>query len=131
MAAVSVHIVHTFIRKANESTSAFMAACSTTMEVLIVAGKVRYNQRFCSRGLTDIRCMFCRMVFQSHEVRKKHISCHWTIFEATVSICCTCCKILYDNVIATAYASTGICGFFIYDNMSLSGRCHIVQFCIL
>ena len=113
-------------------TSAFMAAHATTMEVLGVVGKVQYNQRFFSRGLTDIRHMFCTMVFHSHEVRKRHIiSCHWTIFEATVSICYTCCKFWYDNVIATAYASASICGFFIYENMSLSGRCHIVYFCIL
>ena len=64
------------------------------------AGKVQYKQRFHSRGLTDIRCMFCTMVFPIYEVRKRHImSCHWTIFEATVSISYTCCKFLYDNVI--------------------------------
>ena len=119
-------------KQMKSGTSAFMAASSTTMEVLGMGGKVQYNQRFHSRGLTDIRCMFCTMVFQSHKVRKRHIiSCHWTTFEGTVSICYTCCKFLYDNVIATAYASANICGFFIYENMSLSGGCHIVQFCIL
>ena len=119
-------------KQMKSSMSAFMAAHSTTMEVFGVAGKVQYNQKFCSKGLRDIRCMFCTMVFDSHEVRKRHIiSCHWTIFEATVSICYTCCKFSYGNVIATAYASASICGFFIYENMSLSGRCHIVHFCIL
>ena len=118
-------------RQMKSSTSALMAAHSVTMEVLGVAGKVQYNQRFSSKGLRDIICMFCRMVFDSHEVRKRHISCHWTIFEATVSICYTCCKFLYGNVIATAYASASICALFIYENMSLSGRCHIVHFCIL
>ena len=119
-------------RQMKSSTSVFMAAHSATMEVLGVAGKVQYNQRFSLKGLRDIRCMFCTMVFDSHEVRKRHIvSCLWTIFEATVSICYTCCKFSYGNVIATAYTSASICGFFIYENMSLSGRCHIVHFCIL
>ena len=114
------------------STSAFMAAHSAMMEVLGVAGKVQYHQKLSLKGLRDIRCMFCMMVFDSHEVWKRHIiSCHWTVFEATVSICYTCCKVLYGNVIATAYACASICGFFIYENMSLSGRCHIVHFCIL
>ena len=76
-------------RKTNEvKSSAFMSAHSAMMEVLGVAGKVQYHQRFSSKGLRDIRCMFCMMVFDSHEVQKKHIiSCHWTVFEATVSIC--------------------------------------------
>ena len=114
------------------TTSAFMAAHATMMEVLGEAGKVQYKQRFHCRVSTDVRCMFCTMVFPSSEAQKKHIiSCHWTIFEATVSISYTCCKFLYDNVIATAYASASICRFFIYENMSLSGRCHIVHFCIL
>ena len=73
--------------------------------------------------------MFYMMVFDSHEVWKRHIiSCHWTVFETTVSISYTSCKFLYGNVIATAYACASICGFFIYENMSLSGRCHIVLF---
>ena len=37
-------------------------------------------------------------------------------------------QISYGNVNATTYASASICGFFIYENMSLSGRCHIVHF---
>ena len=69
------------------------------------------------------------MVFDSIEVWKRHIiSCHWTVFEATVSISYKCCKFLYGNVIATAYACASIFGFLIYENMSLSGRCHIVHF---
>ena len=80
-------------RKMKSSTSAFMAAYSATIEVLDVTGKVQYNQRFSLKGLRDIRCMFCKMVFDSHEVRKRlTINCHWTVFEATVSICYTCCK---------------------------------------
>ena len=45
-------------RQMKSSTSAFMAAHSATMEVLGVAGKVQYHQRFSSKGLRDIRCMF-------------------------------------------------------------------------
>ena len=111
------------------SSSAFMAAHSAMMEVLDVAGKVQYHERFSHKGLRDIRCMFCMMVFDSHEIWKRLIiSCHWTVFEATVSISYTHCNFFYGNVIATAYACACICGFFIYANMSLSGRCHIVLF---
>ena len=116
-------------KQMQSSSSAFMAAHSAMMEVLGVAGKVQYHQRFSHKGLRHIRCMFCMMVFNSHEVQKRHIiSCHWTVFEATVSISYTCCKFLYGNVIATAYACASICGFFLYENMSLSGRCHNVLF---
>ena len=112
-------------RQMKSSMSAFMAAHSATMEVLGVAGKVQYHQRFSLEGLRDIRCMFCMMVFDSHDVQNRHIiSCHWTVFEATVSICYTCCKFSYGDVIESA----SICGFFIYENISLSGRCHIVLF---
>ena len=116
-------------RQMKSSTSAFMAAQSALMDILSVAGKVHYHQRFSSKGLRDMRCMFCTMIFNHHEVWKRHIiSCHWTVFEATVSICYTCCKFLYGNVIATVYACASICGFCVYENMSLSGRCHIVLF---
>ena len=82
-------------RQMKSSTSAFMAAHSAMMEVLGVAGKVQYHQRFNSKGLRYIRCMSCAMVFNSNEVWKRHIiSCHWTVFEATVSVCYTCCKFL-------------------------------------
>ena len=119
-------------KQMKSSTSAFMAAHATTLEVLGEAGKVQYRQRFCSKGSTDMKCMFCTMVFSSSKLQKKHIiSCHWAIFEDTVSISYTCCKFLYDNVIATVYASASICGFFIYENMSLCGTCDIVHFCIL
>ena len=56
------------------SMSAFMAAHSAMMEVLGVAGKVQYHQRFSSKGLRDIRCMFCTMVFDSYEVQKRPTS---------------------------------------------------------
>ena len=107
-----------------------MTAHSAMMEVLGVAG----NERFSHKGLRDIRCMFCTMVFNSHEVGKRHIiSCHRTVFEANVSICYTCCKFSYGNVIVTAYSCTNICGLFIYEKYVTSGRCHIVLFvfCIL
>ena len=116
-------------KQIRSSLSAFMAAHSATMEVLGVAGKVQYHERFSHKGLRDVRCMFCMMVFNSHEVQKRHIiSCHWTVSEATVSISYKCCNFLYGNVVATAYACASICGFFIYENMSLSGRCHIILF---
>ena len=88
------------------STSAFMAAHVTTLKVLGEARKVQYRQRFHSKVSRDMKCMFCRMAFSSSELWKKHIiSCHWAIFEDTVSISYTCCKFLYDNVVATVYAS--------------------------
>ena len=106
-----------------------MAAHAATMEVLGIVGKVQYHERFSNKGLRDVRCMFCMMVFNSHEVQKRHImSCHWTVFEATESISQKFCKFLYGNVIATAYACASIFEFFIYENMSRSGRCHIVLF---
>ena len=123
------HIVE---EQMKSSTPAFMAAHATTLEVLGEAGKVQYRQRFHSKVSKDMKCMCCTMVFFSSELQKKHIiSCHWTIFEDTVSISYTCCKFLYDNVIATVYASASICGFFIHENMSLCGKCDIVHFCIL
>ena len=60
---------------------------------------------------------------------KRHIlTSHWKVFEATVSISHKCFKFLYGNAIASAYACASIFGLFIYENMSLSGRCHIVLF---
>ena len=114
-------------KQMQSSSSAFMTAHAATMEVLGIVGKVQYHERFSNKGSRDVRCMFCMMEFNSYEVQKRHIiSCHWTVFEATVSISHKCCKFLYGNVIATAYACASICGLFIYENMSLSGRCHIV-----
>ena len=114
------------------STSAFMAAHATTLEVLGEARKVQYKQRFCSKVSRDMKCMFCRMAFSSAELWKKHIiSCHWAVFEGTVSISYTCCKFLYNSVIATVYASASLCGFFIYESMYLCGTCDIVHFSIL
>ena len=114
------------------STSAFIAAHATTLKVLGEARKVQYRQRFHSKVSRDMKWLFCRMVFFSSELWKKHIiSCHWAIFEDTVSISYTCCKFLYDNVIATVCASASLCRFFIHENMSLCGTCDIVHFCVL
>ena len=67
--------------------SAFMSAHAATMEVLSVAGKVKYHDRFSKKGLRDVRCMFCTMVFNNIEVWKRHIlTAHWKVFAATVSI---------------------------------------------
>ena len=116
-------------KQMKSSSSAFMPAHSATMEVLGVAGKVKYHERFSKKGSRDVRCMFCMMAFDSNEAQKRHIlSCHWTVFEATMSISHKCSKFLSGNAIATVYACASIFGFFIYENMSLSGRCHIVLF---
>ena len=114
--------------KQKESGSlAFLTVHAATMEVLGMVGKVQCHEQFHKKGSRDVRCMFCTMVFDSYELSKKHIiSCHWMVFEATVTISDKCCKFLYANVITTAYTCASICGFFIYENMSLSGRCHIV-----
>ena len=113
----------------NLGSSAFMAAHLATMEVLGVAGKVKYHERFSRKCSRDVRCMFCTMVFDNNEAWKRHIlTSLWKVFEATVSISKKCFKFLYGNAIASAYACASIFGFFIYENMSLSGRCHIVLF---
>ena len=109
------------------SSSAFLSVHAATMEVLGMIGKVKYQERFHKKGSRDVRCMFCMLVFESCELLNKHIiSCHWMVFTATMSISDKCCKFLYGNVTATAYACASICGFFIYENLSVSGRCHIV-----
>ena len=69
------------------TTSDFMSAHAATMEVLGVAGKVKYDERLRKKGVRDVRCMFCTMVFENVEVQKKHIlTAHWKVFTATVSI---------------------------------------------
>ena len=50
------------------TSSAFMAAHAAMVEVLGVAGKVKYHERFSKKGLRDIRCMFSSMVFDNIEV---------------------------------------------------------------
>ena len=69
------------------TSSAFMVAHAASMEVLGVARQVKYHETFSKKGLRDIRCMFCSMVFDNMEVWKRHIlTAHWKVFEATVSI---------------------------------------------
>ena len=115
--------------KMKSTSSAFMTAHLATMEVHGVAGKVKYHERFSKKGSRDLRCMFCMMIFDSNEAWKRRIlSCHWTVFEATVSFSNKCFKFMYGNAIASAYTCASIFGFFIYENMSLSDRCHIVFF---
>ena len=78
-------------REMRESTSAFMTAHGTTLEVLGEADRIKYKHRFCTKVLKDIRCIFCTMQFPTAELRTKHIvDCHWGLFENTVSICFTC-----------------------------------------
>ena len=50
------------------TTSAFMSAHAATMEVLGVAGKVKYHERFRKKGVRDVGCMFCTMAFDNMEV---------------------------------------------------------------
>ena len=70
------------------TSSAFMATHAATMEVLGVAGRVKYHEWFSKKGLRDIRCMFCSLVFDNIEVWKRHIvTAHGKVFEATVSTC--------------------------------------------
>ena len=78
-------------REMRESTSAFMAAHGTTLEVLGEAGRIKYKQRFHTKVSKDVRCIFCTMQFPTAELWTKHIiDCHWGIFEHTVSTCFTC-----------------------------------------
>ena len=44
------------------SSSAFMTAHLATMQVLGVAGEMKYSERFSRKGPRDVRCMFCTMV---------------------------------------------------------------------
>ena len=97
------------------STLAFMTAHLATLEVLGFAGEVKYSERFSRKGPTDVRCMFGTVVFDSQEMRKRHIlSYYWKVFEVTVSISHKCFKFLYENAIARAYACASIFGFFTY-----------------
>ena len=69
------------------TTSAFLSAHAATMEVLGVAGKVKYHERFRKKGVTHVRCMFCTIAFENTEVCKKHIvTAHWKVLSSTVSI---------------------------------------------
>ena len=111
------------------SSLAFMTAHLATMEVLGVAGKVKYSESFSRKGPRDVSCMFCTIVFDTHEMRRRHIlSYHWRVFEVTVSISHKCFKFLYENAIVSAYACVSIFGFSTYENILLCGRCHIVLF---
>ena len=78
-------------REMKASTSAFMAAHATMLEVLGEAGKIQYKKRFHRKSSGNIRCMFCREEFCGVEVCRQHIiDHHWEIFQDTVSICYTC-----------------------------------------
>ena len=78
-------------KQMESSSSAFLTVHAATMEVLGIVGKVQYHELFSKKGSRDVRCMFCMMVFDSCEVRNRHIiSWHWKVFEATVSISYKC-----------------------------------------
>ena len=56
------------------ATSAFMGAHSVTLEVLGPAGEVKLmDGRFSRNGPWEVKCMFCKMEFGGHELRRKHI----------------------------------------------------------
>ena len=98
------------------STSAFMNAHLAKLEVLGVAGEVKYSERFHRKGPRgDVRCMFCTMVFDCQEMRKRHIpSYYWKVFEVTVSISHKWLKFVHENAIGSAYACASIFGFSTY-----------------
>ena len=74
-------------RQMRSSTLSFLSVHAATIDVLGVAGKVKYHQTFRKRSATEVRCMFCSVRFQNMELQKKHImTAHWTVFTATVSI---------------------------------------------
>ena len=78
-------------REMKASSSAFMAAHATMLEVLGEAGKIQYKKRFCRKSSGSIRCMFCKEEFCGVEVCRQHIiDDHWELFQDTVSICYTC-----------------------------------------
>ena len=93
------------------TTTQFITAHLATMEVLGVAGEVKYSERFSRKGPRDVRCMFCIMVFDSQEMRRRHIlGYHWKAFEVTVIIYYKCFTFLYQNTIESAYACASIFG---------------------
>ena len=74
-------------KQMESSSLVFLTAHAATMEVLGMVGKVQYHEQFHKKGSRDVRCMFCMVVFDSYELRNRDIiSCHWMVFEATVSI---------------------------------------------
>ena len=70
------------------ATSAFMGAHSVTLEVLGSAGEVKLTDgRFGRKGPWEVKCMFCRMEFDGHELQRKHIlRYHWNEVQIEVSI---------------------------------------------
>ena len=70
------------------STSAFMGAHSVTLEVVGSAGEVKLmNERFSRKGPWKVKCMFCTMQFDGHELQRQHIlKYHWNEVQIEVSI---------------------------------------------
>ena len=122
-------------RQMKNTTSAFLSAHATMMEVLGAAGKIKYDKTFRKRGANEIRCMFCSMTFENMGQRKKHITtAHWTMFTAHVSISHTYFSLglflLYYSTIASAYSYASIFVFFRYQHMLIFGTCAIVNFAL-
>ena len=66
--------MHVAKKEIKASTLAFMAAHTTTLEVLGEAWKVQYKQRFHSKVSRDMKCMFCRMTFSVQNFRRNTLS---------------------------------------------------------
>ena len=119
-------------RHMKSTTSVFLSAHAATMEVLGVAGKVKYHHMFRKKGATEVRCMFCSMGIENMELRKKHImTAHCRVFTATVSISHKYFQLgpfFHCSVIASADSCTSIFSFFRYQNMLIFGTCYIVDF---
>ena len=121
-------------RQMKNTTSAFLSAHATTMEVFGAAGNVKYDQTFRKRGAKEVRCMFCSMTFENMGQRKKHImTAHWTMFTAHVSISHTYFSLglfFYCSTIASADSCASIFVFFRYQHTLIFGTCAIVNFAL-
>ena len=70
------------------ATSAFRGAHSVTLEVLGSADEVKFTDgRFSWKGPREVKCMFCNMEFDGHELcRKCILRYHWHEVQIEVSI---------------------------------------------
>ena len=70
------------------TTSAFMGVHSVTLEVLGSVGEVKFTDgRFSRKGRHEVKCMFCHMEFDQHELCRRHIlTYHWHDMQIEVSM---------------------------------------------
>ena len=68
--------------------SEFMGAHSVMLEVLGSAGQVKLtDERFNRKGPPEVKCMFCTMEFDGHELQRKYIlKYHWNEMQINVII---------------------------------------------